>query len=351
MKKLAYLPLAVALMTGCGSNSSSFSLLPSEANFEQAALTKNKIDILWVVDNSGSMDSSQQALATNIARFIELFNKRGFDYSMAVSTSDAYKELFGAGQNQSRFKDGTDSTSHTGYHVVTRNTPNLVSTFSTNVLQGIMGSGDERAFQSIKQALENPDNAAVFPRPGAFLAVIILSDEDDYSHDGSNSIAGDYSNPGLHSIASYVSYLDGLTGADASTRAQKYSVNSIAILDQQCLDTLNAETPGRRIGIRYVELAEATNGIVGDLCGNFGQTLADISAYILNAVTEFFLDREPNVSTIRAYIDGKRVPRIESPSGDGFIYHADRNSITFHGKWQPQASQDVKVTFDPTSIR
>src|SRR4051812_14519560 len=112
MKKLivaSTLLTLAAFGTGC-SQSASFSLLPSESNFQQAGLTKNKIDILWVVDNSGSMDSSQQNLAANIQSFVTQFNSRGYDYQMAVTTTDAYKEYFGAGQAQSKFRDGTDQT-------------------------------------------------------------------------------------------------------------------------------------------------------------------------------------------------------------------------------------------------
>ncbi|MES2857535.1 MAG: hypothetical protein V4692_16815 [Bdellovibrionota bacterium] len=340
---------AATLVSGCGQKGASFSLLPSEANFQQSGLTKNKIDILWVVDNSGSMESSQQNLAVNMRRFVDIFNARGFDYSMAVTTSDAYKAQFGSGAAQSKFRDGTDDTSHTGYFVVNRGTPDLENVFGINVLQGIWGSGDERSFQSFRAALSNPMNAG-FPRAGAFLAVIILSDEDDYSHDGSDSRAGQYSYSGMHTIASYVSYLDGLTGATADTRASRYSVNAISIMDQACLNELNATSPGRRIGVRYQELATATNGIVGSLCGDFGSTLSTISAYILNSVTEFFLTRIPNVSTIRVTIENVSVPMITDPSGNGFIYHSDRNSITFHGTFKPGPSESVKITFDPTTI-
>jgi hypothetical protein len=336
-----------AFGTGC-SQSASFSLLPSESNFQQAGLTKNKIDILWVVDNSGSMDSSQQNLAANIQSFMTQFNARGYDYQMAVTTTDAYKEYFGAGQAQSKFRDGTDQTSHTGVFIVDRNTPDLVNTLTTNAMQGIYGSGDERAFQSFKAALNNPMNAG-FPRAGAFLAIIVLSDEDDFSTDNSSATT-DYNNPALHTIDSYVSYLDGLTGATADTRVQKYSVNAISIMDQQCLATLNAQTAGRKIGVRMQQLATATNGLVGDLCGDFGATLATMSAYILNAVTEFFLDREPDVATLRVYVEGHLAPAIADPSGDGYMYHADRNSISFHGTWVPGASDSVTVKFEPKSI-
>jgi hypothetical protein len=353
MNKLIILTslLAVSgLNAGCSGNGANFSLLPSTSNFQQAALTKNKIDILFVVDNSGSMASSQQNLTSNIHRFVDLFNTHGFDYQMAVTTTDAYKVEFGAPASQSAFRDGTDSTSHTGYFLVSPATPNEENTFVTNAMQGTFGGGDERAFQSFRDTLNNPTNAG-FPRPGAFLAVIILSDEDDFSNDGAATMDSQYNNPGLHTVASYVSFLDGVVGATAADRSQKYSVSSIAVTDQACLNQLNAQTPGRKIGQRYLDIASQTSGIVGSLCGDFGLTLSNISAYILNSITEFFLDRQPNVSTLRVYIGNVSVPMITDPTGNGFIYNSAHNSITFHGSFQPGPSESVTVKFDPTTIQ
>jgi hypothetical protein len=126
---------------------------------------------------------------------------------MAVTTSDAFKVLFGQPATMAKFKDGTDFTSHTGVFVVKPTTVNPVQTFVTNALQGIYGSGDERVFQSMKVALDSQLNAG-FLRAGAFLSVIIVSDEDDFSWDGSTSIDGQYNNTNLHTVASYVSYLE-----------------------------------------------------------------------------------------------------------------------------------------------
>ncbi|MFW1373635.1 hypothetical protein ACEV99_23340, partial [Vibrio parahaemolyticus] len=58
----------------------------------------------------------------------------------------------------------------------------LVTTFVTNAYQGDQGSGDERAFRSMQLALDDSQNAG-FHRHDAYLAVIILSDEDDFSGD------------------------------------------------------------------------------------------------------------------------------------------------------------------------
>jgi hypothetical protein len=339
---------------GCSPKGSTFSLLPDQNNFQQnAASTNGKIDILWVIDNSGSMATSQANLAANFQRFISTFDTKGFDYRLAVTTTDAYLELFGAGAAQSVFRDGTDNTSHTGVFVVTPQTPNLSQTFLTNVQQGTFGSGDERAFQSFKQALSNPANLP-FPRPDAFLSVIMLSDEDDFSHATPISFDNQYSNPALYTVDSYVAFLDSLTGATSVTRSMKYNVNSISILDEACRTTLSNAFPGRKIGTRYIDLSQKTNGVQESLCGDFGTAMSDISSKIIELVTQFFLTRVPNANSLSVTVGGVAVPELTSSSPqpwNGFIYHADTNSITFHGNAVPGPGAAIAVSFDPTSIK
>ncbi|MEK7358005.1 MAG: hypothetical protein AAB250_16260 [Bdellovibrionota bacterium] len=355
-KMLATVAAFAMATSACGNKNASFGLLTDETRFTQnSEPTNGKIDVLWVIDNSGSMDSSQQRLAAELQQFIQAFDAKGFDYRIAVVTSDAYRDMFGAPAVRAKFKDGTDQTSHTGVFMVTPSTPDRLPTFMTNVLQGTAGSGDERPFQSIERAMMSPENAGFgFPRADAFLSVILVSDEDDFSHDGSAYIDGQYTNPALHTTDRYISYLDGLTGATAANRSSRYNVNSIHIQDQACLDTLNAEYPGRRIGLRYTELVDKVNGIKGSLCDNFGTTLSNISNKIIELATQFYLDRTPQPETLAVTINGVQVPHIyetDPQPWNGFIYHADTNSLTFHGSYVPPSGATIAVRFDPTGLK
>lgn len=67
------------LMVGLGACGprAQFGFVPESDTFKQnESSTNKKIDILWVVDNSGSMDTSQKNLAANVGQFIEEFQKR-----------------------------------------------------------------------------------------------------------------------------------------------------------------------------------------------------------------------------------------------------------------------------------
>jgi len=179
----------------------------TDANFELPSVNSNvtvlgdevatKVDILWVVDSSGSMESSQKRLAENFSSFIDDFQKKKFDYRMAVVSTDAWVDYQGTmhedhekSRGLSRFndgirdEDGKNIIGRTGVFVMSPDTPNLDQVFANNIRVGVVGNSDERGLQSLVGALENKENQADgFPRPGAKLAVIFLSDEDDFSHD------------------------------------------------------------------------------------------------------------------------------------------------------------------------
>ena len=71
---LATLVLGSAVLTSCTKKDTSFSMIATGQTFQQnQAKVNNKIDILWVVDNSGSMDPLQQNLVVNFSDFIGKF--------------------------------------------------------------------------------------------------------------------------------------------------------------------------------------------------------------------------------------------------------------------------------------
>lgn len=82
--------LLVLSVNGCGGSGVSISVLPSTDEFTQNTNADVKIDILFVIDDSGSMSQEQQALFDNFKSFIELFYDKGFDFRVAVAKTSAY---------------------------------------------------------------------------------------------------------------------------------------------------------------------------------------------------------------------------------------------------------------------
>ncbi len=330
--------------SGCGNETDSFSTLSAFDAFSQnATYTQQKIDVLWVIDNSNSMRSSQESVAENFNRFISQFLARNYDFQMAVTTTEAYRELFEDGDFSS-FRDGTDNTSHTGIPIVSQTTLNVEETFITNILQGDGGHGDERAFLSFKMALNNVINSG-FIRHDAFLAVIIVSDEDDFSHLNANSIQ-DPNNTSLDPVSSYVDFLKELK--KEAPFKNYYSVSAIAVFDEDCLSQVNDFWTGRKIAYRYTELIELTNGSKASLCSNFGDNLEMISDSIVELSSMFALDREPFVETIKVYVNGNE---ILPDSINGWTYNEENNSILFHGESIPPDGANISIRFEPKTVK
>lgn len=349
--------LALTLMLGaCGKKDSNFSLLQTGQSFQQAeARINSKIDILWVVDNSFSMDPLQQNLISNFEMFINNFQGKDFDYRMAVTTTDSY--LSGAfyknNPSLARVRDGADGT-YSGFSFITPLIPNIVQNFMVNANQGVGGSGDERAFQSMLDTLASPLNAD-FRRPEAYFSVVILSDEDDftdYNRADLSWIKGgvadhSYTNPGLMTVDAVLEKLDLAT--ESAPTQRRYNVNAIAVLDNGCLNqhTMNAAAI---VGQRYIDLVNRTGGVLGSVCdSSYANSLRFIQERIVQLASEFPLSGDPNPDTIQVYVNGQLWPQS---TVNGWSYDADRNVIRFHGAMDqlPPAGASIQVAFDPKGL-
>lgn len=335
---------SLLLTTGCDKGGSSFSILSNSSQYQQEVTYEpRKIDVLFVIDNSGSMSSSQMSLANNFPSFINHFKSKGYDFKIAVTTSDAYygDQFVSSGcslcnVNQTQFKSGTNPK----VYVIDNKTPDLETVFAQNVNVGITGSGDERSFSSFKAALTSPLNTG-FHRSTAFLSVIIVSDEEDFSH---NTITFNesYSQPTLHSITSYKTFLEGFTGGSSGT---DFHVSTLSILDNACLAALGS---GRKVGLRYIQLADATGGSKNSICDTFDTILNNLSTHITNQIkAQFFLTRAPIKTSIRVVIEGILVPEDAT---NGWTYDTATNSVSIHGTYIPSAGVNVTINFDPASV-
>ena len=95
------------------------------------------LDVLWVIDNSGSMYPFQTNLSTNIGSFMPAFVSSGADYRMAVITTD-----------RSTFSTIIDPTN-----------PNAELLLSSLVVTGITGSGTEKGIEMAYNSLNDINSA------------------------------------------------------------------------------------------------------------------------------------------------------------------------------------------------
>lgn len=382
---VGFLAILVAT-TGCEKTDRSFSLAQGSQTLKTTATyVPRKIDILWVVDNSNSMLSSQQNLTNNFSGFISRFQSLSFDFKMGFTGTDAYKSKYStntvgsAGYDAGlptptdliRLRDGrlvgryvesgtgnliNVAATHSGSSILdnTMSASSITSNFVTNASQYFHGSGDERAFESMKDVLSSSENTG-FNRSGAYFAVIVISDEDDFSSksskylstqtdaSGNPGVQDDYNSPSLQPLSIYKDYLDTLVGAGS------YSVNVIAALDSACVTALQSGDgiTGRKVGTRYMQMADLTGGEKVSLCDpNFANALKLISDKILEVASEYTLEREPVLGTIAVSNNGVTVPES---STNGWSYDSATKKVSFHGTALPSSGDNVVISFDPVS--
>ena len=347
--------LSVAGLTGllalslsaCDKTGGGVTILSAEENFKVTVDTQPRpVDIMWVIDNSGSMQSSQNNLTSNFNSFIQDFVTLNYDFRMVTSASDTWFEPFNSNQlYSSRWRQGNRASSNptnSGVFVMNKTTPSLNQVFTTNAAVGINGNGDERAFASMQRSLNNTANAD-FRRSNAFLAVIIVSDEEDFSRTDS-SFSENYNDPKLIPVSSYVSYLDTLTASNSTNRKDAYQVNAIYIKDQACLTQLGNST--QKIAQRYGQIADITGGVKASLCDPFNTVLQSIKDKILVASAVFKLDREPKAGSIVVKVNGA----VLAESATTWQYDATVNSIRFSPQAVPAADDKISITYDPKTL-
>lgn len=343
-----YVASLIALCS-CEKSGGSFSLSSDSSQFQQSAVfVPRQLDVLFVVDNSGSMKTSQTNLAQNFPSFINYFKDKGYDFKIAVTTTDAFygDQFISQGCSicnveQTQFRASSDASGGVPVRVLDNATPSLEHIFSANVQVGINGSGDERAFSSFKAALTSPLNTG-FHRSSAYLSVIIVSDSDDFSQ-ANFDMNESYANPNIHPVQNYVDFLKTFT--NNGNPSTDFSVSTIGVLDVACKNQLNQE---KKIATRYMELSDLTGGTKNSLCSPFDTVLNNISAQIAgNVQAQFQLNRTPIVSSIRVIINGVLVPE---DAANGWTYDTATKIVTVHGTYSPEAGANIIINFDPESV-
>ena len=193
----------------------------------------DKMDILFVIDDSGSMGQEQDNLAANFPQFVSVLesftNADGalIDYHVGVTTTGVSKSwsmqtipgLPPISQSQSgddgRLRGGASCSMASGW--LSRGDADVASKFSCAASVGTDGPTDEMPLEGLRLALTDrvaDGSNTGFLREDALLAVVILTDEEDCSRsdDGFTLALGQELCDAPTPVASYVSAIDGVMG-------------------------------------------------------------------------------------------------------------------------------------------
>jgi hypothetical protein len=307
-----------------------------------------RTDILFVVDDSGSMREEQQELAANLAQFIDALANAPVRLDVHIGVTNTSIDRGGDGATPGEY--GTNTTYGTssggqpfpgpagtpypaGTIVAIHRDPDgattagnfewnaatgtwggsrilssgamsvaaLSSTFKSNVLHGVWGSGKEQPLEAMRLALQAADGGvnAGFLRADARLAVVVLTDEDDCSS-ATNAVTSDadcHARPGaLTPLDNYVSYLAStaafnaagppvfaiIAGFDAENVATSFCRGWDPGFDPTT-DTQAAWVPNRleTFRRRLESTAIGTQTLKRSICGSYGRALLDVASLII----------------------------------------------------------------------
>ncbi|MBS1970242.1 MAG: VWA domain-containing protein [Bdellovibrionales bacterium] len=285
-----------------------------------------KVDILFVVDNSGSMQTHQRNLSTNVTKFTSTFTKSSvLDYNIGIVTTDMTGSSWGARKPCCGQLVGNT-------RVVNKNTPNADSILASNFLVGTDGSAVEASFDPVVTALTPPNLTGWnngFYRQDASLVVIFLTDAEDQSDNASPQ--------------SLYNFLLNLKQGNAS-KILAYGV----IVPTN--DTMNCDRDDMRTPLRiesFLGMVQNNKNNVMNICDpDYGTRLANMAKDIVDKVGNIiYLDRAPALDSIHVFYGNAELPENFET---GWSFDPKRNAIILGSKinWSSQPSGSrVKVSY------
>ena len=266
------------------------------------------IDILVVMDNTGSMSEEQQGLATKIG---DLVNQLGAaNWQIAVTTMDSKER---------------------GLRALIRSADaNRVTAFSNAILAGTKGANEHGVFKAVEGLNANqPGSSLPWLRQSSNIAVLLVSDEDNCTFDkpGTNSCAADpWGTPNY--------LLNRLT--ELRPNAGDARVYGIFRKQGVPCPTALAEAP------QYEFAVTQTGGHSGSICdADYGPTLRAISGNLKSILkSRFQLKAIPDPSSL--------VVKVNGAISSGYVVKGD--VVEFQGSSAPPLGAAISVDYKTQAV-
>ena len=235
-------------------------------SFEAADVSE--VDVLFVVDNSGSMADEQALLASNFGAFVQsAFDDSSLRFHLGVTTTDV---LGGTG--------GPLVDDHLTDAVGT-----LEDRFAEQALVGVAGGGFELGLEAMRRAVDDFADTlnAGFLRDDAALSVIIVSDEEDNGFDTSLDPSV------VRPVETYIEVLEAL----------KSNLQNTPVLVSVVVAVGNAA--------RYETVARSFGGVILDITDpTWGAQLSQIGDATFGLQRLFRLGAPPVAGSVVVTVDG-----------------------------------------------
>ena len=282
-------------------------------------------DIIWVIDESGSMSDNRTDIVNNANNFFSRALSSGLDFRMGVTNvcnpSGSYKAA--VGKFCSKISTSTSDMGGTDRFLL----PSEQTTFSSCIknppgYEGGSEYGLINADQAVKKHLPRASNAPDKIRNNATLVIIVATDE--FPQSLSSTIG--YGNSKTCTLAAadqtkvnsaVQKYMDLYTGVTDPEAAAMFHV-----IGGVCNNSCNAY-----VAHAYKELAQKLGGQTADVCQkNLGNTLQVIIDAITGKASPIILDYVPISLSLAVAMDAIEVKRSRT---NGFDYRSATNSLVF----------------------
>jgi hypothetical protein len=281
-----------------------------------------KIDILWVIDNSGSMGGIQSDIVRNSALFMESFKNHKFlEWKMGLMSTDKNQAPFLGFNINAPFNFKSPSPVNTFERAV--------DSLKTN------GSASEYVFHNVYRAMVGQPDLNHFFREGAHLAVIMVTDEEEQS-DGINRTRYEP-----------LALLNALRGLKASDRIVRF-YGAFDFKDlPSCTGGFGA---AEYTGSPLEKIINESGGLATSACVNdFGTGLAEIGNDIVSLLKtpSILLKERPIIETINVLFNGVALKGGPETSGGKWYYSKYYNSINFYSlDFAGGDLQEADITID-----
>ncbi len=292
------------------------------------------VDVLIVVDNSGSMQPFQEKLATEFDGFVTYFESAGVDYQVAVTTTAVAPSIAYGACTPAIINDLPAPGEIVDGTIITADTPDADQVFADLVSVGTCGSASEMGLEAawIALGIKGNDENEAFLRDNAMLSVLIVSDEQDSSprpvHEYLNDFQSQVKDPDVRDSFN----LSGFVVTEVDNCEGEQAMNA-------------------RVGTRYIEGIEQTSGIQADICADdYTARIEDLSIRAARMVDTFYLSKTPDVSSIIVEVNDEEwlcqdgawtYEEVANPDGDDGLVPA----IVFDRTTLPPPASTILVSY------
>lgn len=289
-----------------------------------------KVDIILVIDDSGSMKEDSVNLASKLSGFVQNLEASQLDWQMCLTTT-AVNSHDGMSFN---WKNVTGATNW----IVNNSTPNLDSVFTTTVSSlSFNASGDERGVKALNRHLAHKSSNGCY-RDGAALSSIIISDENERSVGGLIAYSNDNQYQPLEPEDQPENYISAVQTSLAQPNTPVALTSHSVVIksgDTTCNSTQGNGSYGGHYGTVYEALSNLTNGKVGSICAtDFTSTLNEFAGQIVKSTHSIQLNCVPYGGIVQLAVTPPPAP------GNPLQYHLEGSLLIIDS----MITQDISVS-------